>query len=154
MAENKRGVLIVCTGNSCRSQMAEGHWRRLSGERWRVYSAGSRPSGEVHPWAVRVMRESGIDISGHVSKSIDQALSDAAREASDPSRPIDLVITVCEPARASCPVVAGGTPALHWPFDDPPAAVGTDDERLAVFCRVRDEIAAKIQGFLETDPEG
>lgn len=148
MPQDRPGVLILCSGNSCRSQMAEGWWRELAGDGWRVYSAGAKPSGKVHPLAVQVMQEAGVDIAAHRSKSIDEALAEAAGACRPGQATVDLIITVCDPARDACPVVPGVKETLHWPFDDPPAATGADAERLAVFRRVRDEIAAKIRSYL------
>ncbi len=132
MSEPKR-VLILCTGNSARSQMAEGLLRQLGGGRFDVESAGTRPD-QVRPEAVEAMREIGIDISGQRSKSVDEF---AGRE-------FDYVITVCDNARENCPVFPSTTARVHWSFDDPAAAVGDPTARLAVFRRVRDEIAARL----------
>jgi arsenate reductase len=117
--------------------MAEGLLRRLAGDRFEVESAGTQPAG-VHPVTVDVMREIGIDVSPHRSKSVDEFLS----------RPIDCVITVCDAARENCPVFPGAGSMLHWSFDDPAAAQGPQKERLAVFRRVRDEIAGRIREFI------
>ncbi|MDQ3803927.1 MAG: arsenate reductase ArsC [Acidobacteriota bacterium] len=133
MSEKKR-VLILCTGNSARSQMAEGLLRHSGGGRFEVFSAGTHP-GRVRPEAVEAMREVGIDISGHRSKSVDEF---AGRE-------FDYVITVCDNARESCPVFPGKTGRIHWSFDDPAAAEGDDEARLAVFRRVRDEIKERLR---------
>ena len=139
----KKCVLILCTGNSCRSQMAEGLWHHLGGDNWEAYSAGSRPAGFVHPLAVAAMAELGIDISEQVSKHADQFVG----------RDLDLVVTVCDGARESCPVIPGAKATLHWPLADPAEAVGSDDERLAVFRRVRDTIRERIgQHLRETPP--
>ena len=132
MSERGR-VLILCTGNSARSQMAEGLLRRDGGERFEVFSAGTRPAG-VRPEAVEAMREVGVDISGHRSKSVDEF---AGRE-------FDAVITVCDNAREECPVFPARTERVHWSFDDPAAAPGDFEERLAVFRRVRDEIRSRL----------
>lgn len=133
-------VLILCTGNSCRSQMAEALWESLGDGNWTSESAGSKPSGYVHPLAIQVMHELDINIQAHVSKSLEQFLD----------QPFDLVVTVCDNAKESCPVFPGATQTLHWPFDDPAEATGTDEEQLAVFRRVRDEIKNRIQSFLNT----
>lgn len=138
--EAMKHVLILCTGNSCRSQMAEALWETLGEGQWRSASAGSKPSGYVHPLAVEAMRELGIDISRHVSKSLEQF-----REAS-----FDLVVTVCDNAKESCPAFPGAAETLHWPFDDPADATGTDDQQMLVFRRVRDEIQQTIQRYLTT----
>ena len=135
MSDRKR-VLILCTGNSARSQMAEGLLRHLVGERFEVASAGMSPT-HVRPEAITVMREIGIDISQHRSKSVD--------EFSD--QEFDYVITVCDNANKRCPVFPGNTERIHWSFDDPAAAEGDEHARLAVFRRVRDEIQRQLEGF-------
>ena len=132
MSDRKR-VLILCTGNSARSQMAEGLLRHLGGGRFEVESAGTHP-GSVRPEAVAAMREVGIDISGHRSKSVEEF---AGRE-------FDAVITVCDHAREHCPVFPGRTERVHWSFEDPAAAGGDEAARLAVFRRVRDEIKERL----------
>ncbi len=131
-------VLILCTGNSCRSQMAEELWETLTAGEWQSESAGSKPSGYVHPLAIRAMQELDIDLSENTSKSLDQFKDE----------PFDLVVTVCDNAKESCPVFSGATETLHWPFDDPADATGTDDEKMLMFRRVRDEIKAKIESYL------
>ena len=123
-------VLILCTGNSCRSHMAEGILRAAAGELLEVHSAGSHPAGYVHPKAIEVLREIGIDISGHTSKHMNEFLD----------RDIDTLITVCGNADQTCPVFPGQVHRHHWPFDDPAHAVGTEEEITAEFRRVRDEI--------------
>ncbi|MGD9713822.1 MAG: arsenate reductase ArsC [Thermomicrobiales bacterium] len=133
-------VLILCTGNSCRSQMAETIWESLGNGEWESESAGSKPSGYVHPLAIRAMQELDIDISQNTSKSLEQF-----RDQS-----FDLVVTVCDNAKESCPVFPGAKETLHWPFDDPADATGTDDEKMVVFRRVRDEIKDTIQTYLST----
>jgi arsenate reductase (thioredoxin) len=133
----KRGILILCTGNSARSQMAEGLLRHDAGDRFEVHSAGTKPS-LVRPEAIAVMSEIGIDISGHRSKSVDEF---AGRE-------LDYVITVCDNARESCPIFPAKTLRLHWPFEDPAAAEGSNDERTAAFRKVRDQIHRRITAFL------
>ena len=139
MSEGK-SVLFLCSGNSCRSQMAEGLIRILSHGSWRVESAGIFPS-YVHPLAIRVMEEVGIDISEQTSKSMDLFLNET----------FDYVITLCDHAARFCPSFPGQGKRLNWSFDDPAAVVGTIEERLVVFRRVRDEIRAKIEGFLEPE---
>ena len=134
----KKRVLILCTGNSCRSQMAEGWWRELGGEEWEVYSAGSQPAGFVHPIAVTVMRESGVDISAQESKQVDQFIDE----------PFDLVVTVCDNARESCPTLTGAKIVEHWPFCDPASATGSEEEEMGRFRRVRDQIRDRIGSFL------
>lgn len=136
-ASTRRRVLILCTGNSARSQMAEAFWRRHGGDRWDAFSAGVNPKG-VNPLAVKVMGEAGIDLSGHRSKPVSEFNG----------QPFDLVVTVCDNAAAACPSFPGAKRQLHWPFDDPPAAGGTPEQQLAVWRRVRDEIDAKIRDFL------
>ncbi len=131
-------VLILCTGNSCRSQMAEALWASLGAGNWQSESAGSKPSGYVHPLAIRAMQELDIDISANASKSLDQFRDES----------FDLVVTVCDNAKDSCPVFPGAKQTLHWPFDDPADATGTDEEQIVVFRRVRDEIKEKIQKHL------
>ena len=131
-------VLILCTGNSARSQMAEGLLRREGGDRFEVFSAGTHPS-RVRPEAVEAMREIGIDISGHRSKSVDEFVG----------REFDYVITVCDNARESCPVFPGRTKRIHWGFEDPAAAEGDEEARLEVFRRVRDQIRGRLKVFIE-----
>ena len=131
-------ILFLCTGNSCRSQMAEALWRELAGPGWEAHSAGSRPAGFVHPLAVEVMAERGIDLRGASSKSVDGFLGEA----------IDLVVTVCDGAREACPVLPGARRTVHWPFDDPAEAQGSPDEQRTVFRRVRDEIESAIRAEL------
>jgi arsenate reductase len=124
-------ILILCTGNSCRSHLAEGILRRALGEGFRVESAGSNPAGYVHPLGIKAMAEIGIDISGHHSKHLDEFLTDE----------VEAVITVCGNADQVCPVFPGQMNRHHWPFEDPAHATGSEDEQMAVFRRVRDEIA-------------
>src|SRR5580698_4006869 len=122
-------VLILCTGNSARSQMAEGLWRHEAGDRFEVFSAGTRPS-KVRPEAIAVMKELGIDISGHRSKSIDEFVG----------QEFDYVITVCDHANEICPVVPVKAQRLHWSFADP-----TDEESFRI---IRDQIRARIRSFV------
>ena len=133
----KESVLFICTHNSARSQMAEGLLRHLAGDRFEVESAGTEKT-HVRPLAIEAMKEIGIDITGQTSKTI----------ASLGDRKFDWAITVCDNANEACPIFPGGTRRLHWSFDDPSAASGSDEERLAVFRRVRDQIRAKIEEFL------
>lgn len=130
MLPMKPTVLILCTGNSCRSHLAEGILRAAAGDLLDVRSAGSKPAGYVHPLAVQVMREIGIDISAHRSKHMNDFLTS----------PVETVITVCGNADQACPVFPGQLNRHHWAFYDPAHATGTDGEKLAVFRRVRDEI--------------
>ncbi len=132
-------VLFLCTGNSCRSQMAEGWLRHLAGDRFRAYSAGLRP-GVVHPLAIEVMREAGVDISGQQSKDVSTLLG----------RHFAYVITVCDRARDSCPIFPGPSVREHWPIEDPATAEGSHEERMRVFRAVRDEIAERVRGFVST----
>lgn len=138
----KRRVLFLCTHNSARSQMAEGFLRALAGDRFEVASAGTEAT-RVHPLAVKAMAEVGVDLSRHTSKAVDQLLDQRW----------DYVITVCDAAGEACPVFPGKVSRLHWSFQDPAQAGGTDDERLAVFRRVRDEIRARIAQWLTEHPE-
>ena len=132
----KLRVLFVCTHNSARSQMAEGFLREYGGERFDVFSAGTEAAA-VRPEAVKAMAEVGIDISGHESKTVDRYLGES----------FAWVITVCDQAREACPVFPGAEETAHWGFDDPSAATGDDDARMAVFRRVRDEIARRVRMF-------
>jgi arsenate reductase (thioredoxin) len=127
---DKRRVLILCTGNSARSQMAEGWLRARAGNRFDVFSAGSVPSGTVHPAAITVMGELGIDISGHISKNMLNYID----------KSFDYVLTVCDHAAESCPIFPGGGKRIHRDFPDPSFA--PEAERLAAFRRTRDDIAA------------
>lgn len=133
-----RRVLILCTSNACRSQMAEGLWRHLGGDDWRVFSAGLRPT-RVHPLAIRVMDEIGIDIRSQRSEPIE-----LYRE-----QPFDLLVTVCDSAERQCPTLPHVTTKLHWPFPDPDAATGSEEQRLRVFRDVRDQIAWQVKSFLQ-----
>ncbi len=130
-------VLVLCTGNSARSQMAEGWLRRLGADAFEVRSAGTHPAERVNPLAVQAMAEAGVDISGQHPKHLDQFLKE----------PWDYVITVCDRANEECPLFPGGKTRLHWSFEDPSAAVGTDEERLRVFRRVRDQIRDRFADF-------
>jgi arsenate reductase len=138
MSDRKR-VLILCTGNSARSQMAEGILRQIAGDDFEVASAGVAPS-HVRPEAIKVMGELGIDISGQRSKSVDKFLG----------QEFDFVITVCDNANEQCPVFPGKTKRIHWSFEDPAAVQGDEPARLAVFRRVRDEIKTRLQDFTQT----
>lgn len=132
-------VLILCTGNSCRSHLAEGILRAAAGDLLDVQSAGSNPAGYVHPLAVRAMAEIGIDLSAHRSKHMNDFLG----------TPIETVITVCGKADQACPVFPGQVNRHHWPFDDPAHATGTEAEQLAVFRRVRDEIRRCFEAYAD-----
>ena len=130
-------ILILCTGNSCRSHLAEGILRAAVGESAEVASAGSDPAGFVHPIAVEVMKEIDIDISAHTSKHLDEFLQ----------REVHTVITVCGNADQACPIFPGQAEKHHWPFDDPAKATGSEEEIRAVFRRVRDEIRVKFEAY-------
>jgi arsenate reductase len=130
----KQRVLFICTHNSARSQMAEGLLRRLGGERFEVFSAGTEAT-HVRPLAIRAMAEIGIDISGQQSKTLDRYLGE----------PFDDVITVCDAANETCPIFPGAKQRRHWSFEDPSKATGSEDEQLAVYRRVRDEIRVRIE---------
>lgn len=134
----KPRVLILCTGNSARSQMAEGLLRHEGGDRFEVFSAGTRPS-QVRPEAIAVMAEIGLDISRHRSKSVDEFVG----------KDLDFVITVCDNAKETCPVFPGSVKRLHWPFEDPAAVEGSGEVRKAAFRRVRDRIHGRIMVFLD-----
>ena len=134
-------LLILCTGNSCRSQMAEGMVNHFLGDEWQACSAGTDPAGYVHPLAVKAMAELGIDISGQQSKSADRF-----RDAS-----LDLVVTVCDDAAENCPVWLGNGHKVHIGFEDPARATGSDEERMAVFRQVRDEIRQRLFDYLASD---
>lgn len=138
MNENKAPlILVLCTGNSCRSHLAEGFLRAAAKGRFRVASAGSKPAGHVHPMAIQVMKEVGIDITGHRSKHLDEFLNE----------PVETVITVCGNADQACPTFPGQVNRHHWGFDDPAHATGADEEKLAVFRRVRDEIRRVFEAY-------
>jgi arsenate reductase len=139
MTTEKRRVLILCTGNSARSQMAEGLLRHDGGARFEVFSAGVSPS-RVRPEAVAAMREVDIDISVQRSKSVEEFAGQA----------FDYVITVCDNAREQCPFFPAATRRIHWSFDDPAATAGDGAARLSVFRRVRDEIRARLREFALT----
>jgi arsenate reductase len=133
---DKKRVLILCTGNSARSQMAEGLLRHDAGERFDVESAGTAP-GIVRPEAIAAMKEIGIDMSCHRSKHVDEFAGQS----------FDVVLTVCDHAREACPVFFAAATRLHHSFDDPAALKGTDEERLALFRRVRDELREYLRSF-------
>jgi arsenate reductase len=130
-------VLILCTGNSCRSHLAEGVLRAAAGDFLEVASAGSKPAGFVHPLAIRAMAEIGIDVSAHRSKHLSEFLA----------RDVETVITVCGNADQACPIFPGQVNRHHWPFDDPAHAKGTEEEQFAVFRRVRDEIRRRFEAY-------
>jgi arsenate reductase len=130
-------VLFLCTHNSARSQMAEGFLRHLAGDRFEVASAGAEAT-RVHPLAIRAMREVGIDLGSHRSKTLDGLLGD----------PWDYVITVCDSANERCPLFPGQTARIHWSFEDPSRATGDEDQRLDTFRRIRDQIQARLEDWL------
>lgn len=138
-------ALILCTGNSCRSQMAEGFLRRMAGDRYSVISAGTDPKDEIHPLAVQVMAEVGIDISGQSPTDLAEYLGKI---------PVQHLMIVCDRANASCPTIWPGMMQRHyWPFDDPAAFVGSDTDTLAEFRRVRDEIRERLEQWLATEAD-
>src|SRR4051812_31318947 len=130
-------VLVLCTGNSCRSHLAEGFLRAASKGRFQVASAGSKPAGYVHPLAIKVMAEAGIDISAHTSKPLSQFLD----------QEVETVITVCGNADQVCPIFPGQVNRHHWGFEDPAHATGSEEEKLAVFRKVRDEIRGVFEAY-------
>ena len=131
-------VLILCTGNSCRSQMAEYLWNQIGQGAWQAESAGSNPAGYVHPLAIKAMSEIGLDLSGATSKHVDQFVE----------QPIDLAVTVCDSAKESCPVLPYVKETLHWPFEDPADATGSEEEQLELFRKVRDQIRERIEAYV------
>jgi arsenate reductase len=134
----KKRVLFLCTGNSCRSHMAEGLTNYYLGDTWEAVSAGTEPSGYVHPLAIAALAERGIDISDHTSKTADQF----------GTTPLDLVITVCDDAAENCPLWLGQGNVVHISFPDPAKATGTDEEKMLVFRQVRDDIQEQVLGYL------
>ncbi|HAB51826.1 MAG: protein tyrosine phosphatase [Ignavibacteria bacterium RIFOXYB2_FULL_35_12] len=139
----KKRILILCTGNSCRSQMAEGFLKSFDGE-LEVYSAGTKPSNQVHPKVIQVMKEAGIDLSQNYPKMVDKFLNES----------FDYVITVCDNAKETCPVFIGKVgKQLHIGFEDPAEAAGTEEEVFAVFRKVRDEIKKDFYEFYKKEIE-
>ena len=134
----KRRVLILCTGNIARSQMAEGWWRHFGSDFWDVFSAGTRPGNAVHPVAVQVMAERGIDISSQHPKSLTEFVN----------QPFDVVVTVCSSAESECPLFPNAARRENWPLDDPADAGHDPQQKLAIFRRFRDEAADRIRAFL------
>lgn len=130
-------ILILCTGNSCRSHLAEGILRRALGDSFNVASAGSKPAGYVHPLGIKAMAEIGIDISQHRSKHLNEFLN----------QDVETVITVCGNADQACPMFPGQVNRHHWGFDDPAHATGSEDEQMAVFRRVRNEIRDVFEAY-------
>lgn len=141
MGEPKLRVLVLCTHNSARSQMAEGFLRALAGDRLEVASAGTEAT-RIHPLAIRAMDEVGIDVRGHASKTLDRFLG----------APWDYVVTVCDQAAERCPLFPGPARRVHWSFEDPSAAPGDEAERLGAFRRVRDQIAERLRTWLGSEP--
>jgi arsenate reductase len=139
MNTEKPTVLILCTGNSCRSHLAEGLLRAAAGDLFNVASAGSKPAGYVHPLAIATMKEIGIDISAHTSKHMNEFLSGS----------VETVITVCGNADQACPIYPGQVNRHHWPFEDPAHAPGTDEEKMEVFRRVRNEIRRVFTAYAD-----
>ena len=135
---SRHRVLILCTGNSARSQMAEGLLRHDGGGSSEVFSAGTNPT-QVRPEAIAAMREVGIDISGHRSKSVDEFVGQT----------FDYIITVCDNAKETCPVFPARTKRIHWSVEDPAAVEGSEYERLAAFRRIRDELRGHLQRFIQ-----
>jgi len=133
-SEGRKRVLVLCTGNSCRSQMAEGWVNHLLGGLWEARSAGTAPATRVHPLAVRAMAEVGVDIGAGKPEHVNAYLG----------QPWDLVVTVCDSAKEACPAFPRPIEKIHISFFDPAAAEGTDDEKMAVFRRVRDEIRERL----------
>ena len=136
-------VLILCTGNSARSQMAEGLLRHDAGNVYDVCSAGTKPT-HVRPEAVAVMQEAGIDISSHYSKSVDEFAG----------QNFDYVITVCDNAKGNCPIFPAKTQRIHWSVEDPAAVQGSEKDRLAAFRLARDELRARLKAFAQGRKEG
>jgi len=137
--QGKITVLFLCTGNSCRSQIAEAWLRRLGGDRFTVYSAGLEPHG-VNPFTIKVMEESGFDIREHRSKHLEEYIGKVN---------FNYLITVCGNADERCPVFPGMGRRLHWPFEDPAAFKGSEEEKITLFRTVRDQIKRKIQTWLD-----
>ncbi len=145
MNDQAPGVLVLCTGNSCRSQMAEALLRRHGGDRVQAFSAGTEPAAEIHPMARRVMAEEGLDLAGQYPKEYGVFLD---------IEPIRTLITVCGGAAETCPAVwPGVAERLHWPIEDPAAFVGDDEATLAEFRRVRDELKARVGEWLAATGE-
>ena len=135
----KLKVLFLCTGNSARSQMAEGFLRKYAGDRFEVFSAGLEP-GFINPLTIQVMEEQGVNMRGHYSKGLDQFLGKVH---------FAYLVTVCSRAEEKCPIFPGMGQRLHWPFEDPAAYKGNPEERLAIFRQVRDEIEEKVKEFAQ-----
>lgn len=134
----KQKVLILCTGNSCRSHMAEGILRDTAGDLFEIFSAGSNPKGEVHPLAIKALKEIDIDISHHTSDHLDLYINSG----------IDTVITVCDNAKEACPVFPNSPKSYHWSFEDPPHAILEGESELNAFRRIRDQIKLVFQAYV------
>ncbi len=139
----RRSVIFICTANACRSQIAEGLMCAMAKDRLEVHSAGSAPAGYVHPLAIAVMSEIGIDLSGHWSKGLDEFVG----------RGFDYVVTVCDGARAACPTLAGRIATYHWPLADPVAIRDDEAAQLAAGRLLRDELKAKLTDLLREDED-
>ena len=137
-------ILFLCTGNSCRSQMAQAIWQNAGNSEWVAVSAGSRPSGYVHPLALKSIEELGLSVDGLESKSVELFVGDQ----------IDLAVTVCDHAKEACPVLPGVARTVHWPFEDPADVTGTDDEKIIQFRKIRDQIKNRIEDFLNCEAGG
>jgi len=133
----KPKILILCTGNSCRSHMAEGILRNAGGDLFDVFSAGSNPAGYVHPKSIEALKEIGIDISSHTSKHLDQFMDSG----------INTVITVCDNANESCPIFPGDVNRHHWGFEDPPKSQREGESEMDAFRRIRDEIRKVFEAY-------
>lgn len=141
-AQQRKRVLVICTGNSARSQMAEALLRHLGGDRVDAMSAGSTPAPQVHPLAVRAMAEIGLDISSQRPKPLTDFLG----------QPFDYIIAVCSKAAEACPFFPGPAQRIHWFYDDPAAVVGTEEERMAAFRAIRDDLRTRIAEWLASLP--
>jgi len=135
----KKRVLFLCTGNSCRSQMAEGILNHIAGDRFEAYSAGAKPAGYVHPLAIQTLKKMGIDISKNTSKSLDIFIHDQW----------DIIITVCDRAKEACPILPGHNINAHWGFDDPASFSGSDEDKLKFFEKTAMEIEFRIRLLLD-----
>lgn len=133
----KPKILILCTGNSCRSHMAEGILRNFANDLFEIYSAGSNPKGYVHPLAIETLKEINIDISDHTSDSLNLYLDSG----------IDIVITVCDNAKENCPIFPNAPKSYHWSFDDPPHAMLQGESEIDAFRRIRDQIKLVFEAF-------
>ncbi|MBD3214611.1 MAG: arsenate reductase ArsC [Candidatus Lokiarchaeota archaeon] len=135
---NKKNIVVLCTGNSCRSQMAEAFFNKYGSDRYNAYSAGIEPHS-IHPNTIKVLEEVGFDWSDHTSKHIRDLMKKID---------IDILITVCSSAKESCPTILGVQEELHWPFQDPAAFEGSEEESLAFFRKIRDQIESKVKSWL------